>query len=198
MNCQLEVYVNSFQQVSLEATHSRRLLYILESKAHLLPVKVVDVNQELANFLREKGEGAEANNLRQQLQEKYGLISNGSQGEVCFPQVFLCVSEQPKRSVRASFAPASKKKTSSDFKSQKEPEEASFQLALESVKNGDELGVTRTFCQPITEVFDEDSESFGLSFMKESFDHQLKPQIQKHYLGDYLAVQYLEDSGLFD
>lgn len=77
MNCHLEVYLNSFQQVSLEATHSRRLLYILQSKAELLKIKVVDVNQELANFFREKGKTAETANLRQQLQEKYELVSNG-------------------------------------------------------------------------------------------------------------------------
>ena len=50
----LQVFINTFTagQSSLEAAHSRRLLYLLESKRHLVDkFTVVDVNTEIKKAL---------------------------------------------------------------------------------------------------------------------------------------------------
>ena len=45
----LQVFVTSFGDGSLEQLHSRRLRYLLHAKSHLLEIRVVDVNQEMAS-----------------------------------------------------------------------------------------------------------------------------------------------------
>jgi hypothetical protein len=177
MSCYLQAFVNTFQESNVEATYSRRLLYILESKTHLIETQVIDVNQELANCFRDKG--SEVQNLRQTLQQKYNLINNGPQGGLVFPQIFLCVPDAPAKTLRSSVAWGSKKKPmTEDWKKPQKVVESTLSLALNSIKKGEELEVTRSLFAPITEVFQEEEER----------KEMMETKVQKFYVGDYLGV----------
>ena len=89
---EIQVFVNSFTGggSSLEAAHSRRILYLLESKKHMIDkFTVVDVNTEIKKALSEKYANESTTLIRETLISQFKLIRNGSNSEVVLPQVFL-------------------------------------------------------------------------------------------------------------
>jgi len=88
----LQVYVNSFGDGSLEQLLSRRLRYLLQAKSHLIEIRIIDVNQEMASVLRQQ---TQTRNLRDFLLQKHRLVQNREFGEMSLPQVFLV--QEPNR-----------------------------------------------------------------------------------------------------
>lgn len=64
----LQVFVNSFCENSLESLYSRRLKYLMETKRHLIEIKIIDANLELSQAMSDvKIHGDTNTNLREKL-----------------------------------------------------------------------------------------------------------------------------------
>ena len=79
----------------MEAAHSRRILYLLESRKNLVDkYKVVDVNTEIKKALKDKISGESSSLIRESLMSHYKLIKNSPSSEIVLPQVFLIKNKQ--------------------------------------------------------------------------------------------------------
>lgn len=78
----------------MEATHSRRLLYLLDSKRYLVTkFTIVDVNTEIKNALLGSKSGESTLQIRESLLKNYNLLRNGPNSDIILPQVFFMKSK---------------------------------------------------------------------------------------------------------
>lgn len=87
------MFINSFTagESALEAVHSRRLAYLMESKrSKVNKLVVVDVNTEIKKAISSTEKVYESTtHLRNRLVAHFKLIKNGPQGDVILPQAFI-------------------------------------------------------------------------------------------------------------
>eukprot|EP00347_Sterkiella_histriomuscorum_P000388 403376053 len=177
----LEVFLNTFPGSQIESLYSKRLLYLIETKKHFIQIHVVDVNTEISNLKLNldslnldnsdkilKEPQFDMKNIREYMFEKYRLIKNTEDQVIMLPQVYLIQTPVIEQKKYVPTMPSSTLKQFDTSKHKKSRSELPSSLILQN------------------------------SVLQKAAQQKLQTLPLRYYLGDYLTIQYLEDSGILD